>query len=153
MTVSDAGAARPGRNARTPIHLWIVGIAALLWNAVGVFDYVATQIRYEPYMSQFTPEQLEYFYGFPAWVNVVWAVGLGTALFGSVALLLRKRWAVPMFGASLAAMAVTSVYTLVLTEGMAIMGTEGAVFSLIVWMVGILLLVYAWRQAHKGVLR
>lgn len=33
------------------------------------------------------------------------------------------------------------------------MGTEGTLFSLIVWIVGILLLVYAWRQAQRGVLR
>ena len=47
---------------KTPIHLWIVSILAVLWNAMGAFDYIATQYRLESYMSQFTPEQLEYFY-------------------------------------------------------------------------------------------
>jgi hypothetical protein len=27
---------------RVPIHLWIVGILALLWNAYGCYDYVMT---------------------------------------------------------------------------------------------------------------
>jgi hypothetical protein len=53
-------------NRKTPFHLWIVGILALLWDAIGAFDYSATQLRMEAYMSQFTPEQLEYFYAFPA---------------------------------------------------------------------------------------
>ena len=46
---------------KTPVHLWIVGALSLIWNAVGAFDYAATQYRIESYMSQFTAEQLEYF--------------------------------------------------------------------------------------------
>ena len=32
-------------NARAPMHLWIVGVLSLLWNAMGVFDYLATKLR------------------------------------------------------------------------------------------------------------
>ena len=52
---------------KAPRHLWIVGTLAVLWNAIGAFDYSASQLRLDFYMSQFTPEQLEYFYGFPTW--------------------------------------------------------------------------------------
>ena len=27
---------------KAPVHLWIVGILAVLWNAIGCFDYYAT---------------------------------------------------------------------------------------------------------------
>ena len=77
---------------KTPIHLWIIGILALLWNAIGAFDYVATQTQMESYMSQFTPEQLDYFYGFPTWVVAAWAIAVWSSLLGSVALLVRKKW-------------------------------------------------------------
>ncbi len=52
---------------RTPVHLWIVGVLALLWSLVGAFDYLASQLKLDAYMSQFSEEQLAYFYGFPAW--------------------------------------------------------------------------------------
>ena len=55
-------------HARRPWHLWLVGILGLLWNLVGAYDYLMTQTQNVSYMSQFTPEQLEYFYGFPTWV-------------------------------------------------------------------------------------
>ena len=29
--------------ARAPVHLWIVGILATLWNAFGCYDYIMTQ--------------------------------------------------------------------------------------------------------------
>ena len=67
-------------NARRPWHLVVVGILALLWNAMGAFDYTMTQTRNEAYMSRFTSEQLEYFYSFPSWAVATWA----TAVWGSV---------------------------------------------------------------------
>ena len=91
-----------GQTAKAPLHLWIVGVLAVLWNAIGAFDYSATQLRLEAYMSAFTPEQLEYFYGFPAWTVAAWAIAVWGALLGSIALLLRKAWAVWAFGISIA---------------------------------------------------
>ncbi|MBZ0113875.1 MAG: hypothetical protein K8J08_15540, partial [Thermoanaerobaculia bacterium] len=61
---------------KTPVHLWIVGVLALLWNAVGAFDFTATQVQLESYMEQFSEAQLEYFYGFPWWVTIAWAVAV-----------------------------------------------------------------------------
>ena len=58
----------------TPKHLWVIGIIALLWNAMGAVDYVLTQTRNEGYMAKFTPEQLDFFYAFPAWLVAFWAV-------------------------------------------------------------------------------
>ena len=106
-----------GQTAKAPLHLWIVGVLAVLWNAIGAFDYSATQLRLEAYMSAFTPEQLEYFYNFPAWTVAAWAIAVWGALLGSIALLLRKAWAVWAFGISIAGMALTTVHNFVLTDG------------------------------------
>jgi hypothetical protein len=138
---------------KTPVHLWIVGALALVWNAMGAFDYLATKLELEFYMSQFTPEQLEYFYGFPAWAVAAWALGVWCAFAGSIGLLLRQAWSRWAFAVSLAGMAISSVYTLALSGGAAIMGTAGIVMSVIIWVIGILLLVYAFRQTKNGVLR
>jgi hypothetical protein len=54
-----------GIAAKAPIAFWIIAVLSLLWNAVGAFDYLATQLELESYMSQFTQEQLDYSYGFP----------------------------------------------------------------------------------------
>jgi len=139
--------------ARTPRHLWIVGILATLWNSIGAFDYVATQLRIESYMSQFTPEQLAYFYGFPAWAVAAWAIAVWSSLLGSIALLLRKDWAVALFGLAVAGMVVTTVYNFVLTDGLKMMGAGGAVFTAVIWAIAIALLFYSRTMAERGVLR
>jgi ribose/xylose/arabinose/galactoside ABC-type transport system permease subunit len=126
---------------------------ALLWNAMGAFDYLATQLKLDFYMSQFSEEQLAYFYGFPAWAVAGWAFGVWGALAGAVGLLLRRRWAVWAFAVSLAGLAVSSIYTLVLSNGAEVMGSEGAVFSAIIWAVAIFLLGYARALAKRSVMR
>jgi len=137
---------------RTPVHLWIVGVVALLWNAMGAFDYLATQLQLESYMSQFTEAQLAYFYGFPAWAVSGWAFAVWGAVVGSVGLLLRRKWSVWAFGVALVGMAVSSTYTFCLSNGAEMMGSGGVIFSVVIWVISIFLLVYAYSQAKRGVL-
>ena len=151
--MADLGAGGAVVRPKTPIHLWIIGGLTLLWNLGGAADYTATQLQYEPYMSQFTPEQLEFFYGFPSWVVAAWAFGVWGALAGSIGLLLRQRWAVWAFGLSLLGMIVSAIYTLGLADGLEIMGTGAVIFSVVIWVVAIALLIYAQRMAARGVLR
>lgn len=139
-------------SVKAPAHLWIVGIVSLLWNAVGAFDYLASQLKIEFYMSQFPPEQLEYFYGFPAWAVAAWAVGVWGSFFGSLALLLRKSWAVWLFGASIFGLAVNTVYTYALSDGMAVMGQTGAIFTAVIWVIVLLLFLYARALVKRRVL-
>jgi len=137
---------------KTPVHLWIVGVLALLWSAMGAFDYLATQMELDSYMSQFTEEQLAYFYGFPSWAVACWAFGVWGSVLGSVGLLLRRKWSVWAFGVSTAGMVVTSIYNFGMSNGAEVMGSEGLIFSVVIWVISILLLVYAWSQAKRGVL-
>lgn len=138
---------------KRPMHLWVVGILSLLWNAMGCFDYLATKLRLDSYMSQFSEAQLDYFYGLPAWFSVFWALGVWGALLGSVALLAASRHAVALFAVSLLGMIVSSIYSLGFSNGLEIMGAAGAAFSAVIFVVGVLLLVYARRQRARGVLR
>ncbi len=137
---------------RTPWHLWVVGILVLLWDLVGAFDYLMTQTENESYMSQFTPEQLEYFYGFPTWVVAFWALAVWGGLLGTILLLLRKRLAAPVLLVSFVSMVVTSVYNFVLSDGMEVMGTTGAAFTAVIFVVALGVWLYARMMAARGVL-
>lgn len=138
---------------KTPWHLWLIGILSLLWNAIGAFDYTATKLQLEFYMGQFSAEQLEYFYGFPAWVVACWAVGVWGSLFGSVALLLRKALAAWLFGVSLLGLLGTTIHNFVLTDGAAAMGEGAVTFSVVIWVIALLLYFYAVAMAKRRVLQ
>jgi hypothetical protein len=138
---------------KVPRHLWIVGVLAVLWNAMGAMDYTATQFRVEAYLSGYTPEQLAYFFGFPAWAVATWAIAVWSSLVGSVGLLLRKAWSVWLFGISIVAMVITGIYNFGLSEGIALMGTGAVAFTAVIWIVAFSLFFYARAMAKRGVLR
>ena len=137
---------------KTPVHLWIVAILSLLWNAIGAFDYTATELKLDFYMSQFSAEQLDYFYAFPAWAVAAWAIGVWGALFGSLALLMRKAFAVWLFGLSILGMAATSVYSYVLTDSSAVVGEGALAFTIVIWVVALFLYFYSSAMAKRRVL-
>ena len=141
---------------RTPVHLWIVGAIALLWNAFGCYDYVMTQTNNAAYLDSlgFTEAQRAYFDSLPTWMEGAWAVGVWGALLGSVLLLLRSRWAVTAFALSLLGLALGTLYQFVLSsppEGIftrAIIAMHG-----VIWAGAIFFLFYAMRMRKAGVLR
>ena len=138
---------------KAPIHLWIIGTLAVLWNAGGVYDYVSTQFAVESYMDQFTVEQLEHYYGFPAWMDAAWAIAVWGSLLGSLALLLRKSWAVWLFGAAIAGLLVSTFYNFLLSDGAAIMGNTAIIFTAVIWIIALLLFFYARAMDKRGVIR
>lgn len=139
---------------RIPKHVYIVGVIALLWNAMGAFDYLMTQTRNASYMGAFTPEQLDYFYNFPKLMVAAWAIAVWGGVAGAVLLLLRKKQAVPVFLVSLVALSLTTIYSYFLSNGMELFGTPGThAFNALIFAVTIGLLVYAVKLKAQGVLR
>jgi hypothetical protein len=138
---------------RTPRHLWAVGIFAALWNAMGAFDYLMTQTQNEGYMGRYSPEQLEYFYGFPTWVVAFWALAVWGGVLGAVLLLLRKKLAVGVFLVSFLSMVVTTVYNFGLSDGLEVVSHPfELVFSGLIFVFALFLYIYARAMKNKGVL-
>jgi hypothetical protein len=141
--------------SKTPWHLWAVGVFALLFNAIGVVDYVMSLAQGAAYQASvdMTPDQIAHYQGMPAWMMLVWATGVFGAFGASVLLLLRRQWALPVFIVSLAAFLVSLFYTYVLTNGGAIMGRQMAITSAVIAVLLVLFSAYARLQSLRGVLR
>ena len=138
---------------KAPWHLWVVGILGLVWNAGGAFDFVMTNTQNEQYMAAFTPEQLEFFYGFPMWITVTWAVAVWGGVFGCVALLLRKKWAVSIFAASLVAFLITAIHNFGFSKGLEVMGDPASlIFTGVIFLITVALFLYARSLSQKRIL-
>ena len=140
------------QTTKTPVHLWIIGIVALLWNAMGARDYIMTETHNEAYMSQFTEEQLEFFYSFPAWMVAFWAIAVWGGVLGALLLLLRKKLAVPVLIVSLACMVITTIHNYGFAGAADIVGPSGLFFSVLIFIVAVVLVVYARAMTRRGVL-
>lgn len=140
---------------RAPWHLWLIGVIAVLFNAIGVFDFVMSLAQGAEYQASagMTPEQIAHYQQMPGWMMVVWAVGVFGAFLASILLLLRMKVASPVFVLSLAAFLVSLFYTYVLTNGGAIMGPQMAIVSAVIAGLLVFFSGYSRFMALRGVLR
>lgn len=140
---------------KTPWHLWVVGVAAVLFNAIGPYDYVRTMLEGETYLvgAGMTPPQIAYYETLPVWVHAVWAIGVWAAIAAAVMLLLRRKLAMPVFALSLGAFALNMLHTYVLSEGGRIMGPQMMTTNVMIAAVLAFLIWCSWMMSKKGVLR
>ena len=139
----------PGR----PWHLWLVGIVGGLGSAIGVLSFALTQLNVEAVMSEFPPQQREYFTSFPLWAVAFWAIGVVGGVIGCFLLLLKNRLAVPVLFTSMVGTILCNLAGLFLLGGMEVMrATGGLGFTAFPVVAAALLAYYARAMSRKGLL-
>lgn len=142
--------AKSNTTRSTPWHFWLIGALLLLWQGMASFDYLATVFRYEPYLSQFPEDALEYYFAAPVWMYAMWGIAAIGGLIGVLLILMRNKLAVPIFMAALVCGVVAVAYSFINPPP----GSEGAnVFSLAVIAASVMILIYLLAMRKNGVLR
>lgn len=139
---------------RAPVHLWIVGILAALWNGFGSLDFLMSVTGNEAWMAQMTAEQRAWLEAAPLWVWASWALGVLGGLAGSLLLLARSRHAVGAYILSLAGLAANTLYQLTTpTPSPHLDGSGDVALHIAIWAIALALLGYSWAMRARGVLR
>jgi hypothetical protein len=135
------------------MHLWIVGILALLWNCFGCYDYTMTNLKNQAYMAQFSSDQIAYMDRLPSWLTGFWAIGVWGGLAGAILLLIRNRYAVWAFALSLIGAVVGLGYQMFVVTMPASM-KEGFMGYMpwVIILIAALQLWYAWNAEKKGLI-
>lgn len=129
---------------------WIISVLALIWNLLGVMNFIGQTFMSDEALAALPPEQQELFQSVPSWMTVVFAVAVLTGTLGSLGLLLRKAWAVPLLLVSLIAVILQMGYSLFLTNMVEVMGTPAVVTSTMVIIFAIFLYFYSKKCRDKG---
>jgi hypothetical protein len=142
---------------KAPVHLWIVGVVSLLWNAFGAYDYFMTRTRNTDYLgsSGLDPKvMLAYIDSFPIYASIGWALGVWGGLAGGLLLLMRSRWATAAFALSLIGALLGLGWQILNPGGPAEMHEgAGGVIPYVIIAVCVLFLIYARAMEKKGLLR
>ena len=94
---------------KPPLWFWIVAVLAVLWNLVGLFMFYAELTLTPQAVAALPPEQQQIHAAMPSWVYVFFGIAVIAGTLGSLGLLSRKRWAVPLLLLSLLGVAVQMV--------------------------------------------
>jgi len=137
-------------SSKPPIWFWIISVIALIWNGMGVMNYIQQAYRTEAFQAQVTPEQLAILDARPAWATAVFAIAVFTGLLGSLLLLLRKKFASPLLLISFVCAVATQVWWFT-TDGPSLSGdVSGMAIPIFVMIFAALLVWLAKKGTSKG---
>jgi hypothetical protein len=130
--------------------LWVVGALSLLWNVSGAWVIMSAQSG-DP--MDMDAREIAYYAAQAPWFVALVDVVLVSAVLAAMALLLRSRWAVPLYALSVAGIVVSGAYDV--AQGTALMLHDQGWLVLECVTVGLALLqlVYALAMRGRGVLR
>lgn len=133
-----------------PVSFRVVSVLALLWNLIGVVMF-CLQTRMTPEQIAALPEQQRVVYeAMPAWLAIFYGIAVFGGALGALGLVLRKRWAMPLFALSLAAVLVQMIALYVVTPAWDASGASGLPMTLLIVGIAVFLFWYARRASARG---
>jgi hypothetical protein len=140
--------------SKTPIHLWVLGILALLWNCIGGYDYLMSNIGGLAYFeSTGMGDAYAWFQAMPVWAVAAWAIGVWGSVLGALLLLIRSRHAQTVYLVSIAGAVVAFAYQFTSDRPASMQGGMASVMPLVILILIVAQWYYARRMAQAGVLR
>jgi hypothetical protein len=129
---------------------WIIGVIALIWNAWGVFAYLGNVLMTDDLLAILPAEQQEMIANQPSWYTAAFAIAVWFGLLGSISLLIKKKWAYPLFLISLLGILGSTVYNMFMSGGYEFYGAQAYIMPLMVLLIGIYLVMHAKKSIAKG---
>ena len=138
---------------KPPIWFWLVSGIALLWNLSGVFNYLNQAFNQQAILESINQAQREVFEGIPAWATAAFALAVFSGTIGSIGLLLRKKWAKPLFIISLVTAVAQFIHWLFVSNAVEAFGPSTYTMPIIVVIIGTYLIFFSKIGIQKGWLR
>ena len=128
-------------NDKPTTTFWIIGGAALVWNLIGLVAYISSVTVSPEAMAKMTVEQQAFYSGTPTWATAAFALAVNAGVLGSLFLLLRKAWAVPMFVLSLVAIIAQNIDAFILRDAYSLSGINGVILPALIFVVAVALVI------------
>lgn len=137
-------------SVKPPTWFWVVSVIALLWNLMGVFNYLNQAFNQQAILETLNQAQREAFEGIPAWATAAFAIAVFSGTLACIALLLRKKWARPLFIISLIAALAQFIHWLFISNAVEAFGPSTYAMPVIVIVIGIYLISFSKKGIAKG---
>lgn len=129
---------------------WVISAMALVWNLLGVMAYIE-QVTMSAEALQAMPENERALYeSAPAWATSAFAVAVWAGALGSVLLLIRKKWAIPVLIVSFVGIVVQMVHSFGIANSIEVYGPGGMVMPVMVLIIGAALIWFSRKANEKG---
>ena len=134
----------------TPKWFSIVAILALLWNLMGVLNYLMRAYRSDEAFAALPEAQQGYLEATPAWAVAGFGLAVWFGALGSLALVLKKGWAYPVLIISLIGVLMQMVHSFFVSNALEVFGAGSMGMLILVLIIGIYLIWLARSAKAKG---
>ncbi len=135
---------------KPPVWFWIVSVLALLWNLVGVMAYIGQAYMSDEVLAAMSEAERSLYENQPAWVTGAFAIAVWGGALGCIFLLVRKRWAKPVFVISLIGLLGQLTYNYFLSEALETFETVDIVMSIMILIISIALILFSNKSISKN---
>ena len=134
---------------RKPSNLfWVISSIALVWNLIGVFNYLDQAFMTDKVLETLPKEQQILYQDVPAWVTAAFAIAVFSVTLGSLLLLLTKKNASTFFSISFLGIMGQMSYRLLIDQNSDSYGPMGIAMPIIIIAFGGYLIWYS-RKANE----
>lgn len=135
---------------KPPLWFWIVSIAALIWNLMGVMVYLGQAYMTDADLAALPETEQALYANVPAWVTAAFAVAVFGGALASITLLLRKKIAKTLFIISLIGIVVQMSYNLFMSDVMEVYGPGGMIMPIMVLIIGVYLIMFSNKSIARN---
>lgn len=137
---------------KTPVPGWFWAISgvALIWNLLGVMAYWAHVNMTPEDIAALEAAERALYDSAPAWATAAFAFAVFGGALGSVLLLIRKSWALPVFVISLLGVLVQMYHSFFMTNSIEVYGPGGMIMPVMVILIAAFLVWFSKSSKDKG---
>lgn len=137
-------------SVKPPTWFWVVSVLALLWNLMGVSSYLMQAYTSIEQLEAMSQAERALYEGQPAWVTACFAIAVFGGTIAAIGLLLRKKWARPVFIVSLVCAIAQFIYWLFMTNSVEVYGVQAYIMPVLVVIFGAYEIFFAKKGIQKG---
>ncbi|MDC6405960.1 MULTISPECIES: hypothetical protein [Maribacter] len=134
---------------KPPAWFWIVSVLALLWNLAGAMAYIGQAYMSDEVRAAMTEAERNLYETQPAWVTAAFAIAVWGGTIACIFLLLRKKWAKPLFVISLLGLLGQMSYNFFMSDTFEVYGPNAMIMPIMILVIAIALIVFSNKAIAK----
>ena len=151
--MTESGPTETSHKASPPVWFWVIAVVALLWYLMDTSAFFMRLFLTEEGIKAMPENQQHLYQNIPLWVNIVFGFEVFGGTLGSIALLLRKKWAMPLFVISILGVLAQTSNIWFLTDAIKAMGAPAVVMPLVAMIIGAAMIALSKSAIRKHWLR
>lgn len=127
----------------------ITAIIAIIWNLLGVLAFFGHITMTPDTLATLSVAEQDLYKNMPLWATIAFAIAVFSGLFGSIGLLLKKAFCLPLLVISLISLIIQDIHSFLMINTIEVYGAQAVIMPAAVMVIAILLIIMANKAKNN----